>query len=101
MQTTLMFFICRTSRLSIRQNMSPLEDNTLIQRLTNTVHLLHKDNEDDHEDKNMSNILVAKGVTMVILCTVSIAMGILPMRVARRLKWNTSGVENPRYQYNQ
>ncbi|XP_003493713.1 zinc transporter ZIP3-like isoform X2 [Bombus vosnesenskii] len=76
--------------------MSPLEDNTLIQRLTNTVHLLHKDNEDDHEDKNMSNILVAKGVTMVILCTVSIAMGILPMRVARRLKWNTSGVENPR-----
>ncbi|CAD1474365.1 unnamed protein product, partial [Heterotrigona itama] len=71
-----------------------LEDETLTQR--GTVHPFHDQGNQDHDhDENMSNVLVAKGVTMVILCTVSITMGILPMQVAKRLKWNTSGVENP------
>lgn len=74
-----------------------LQDETLTQR-TVLVHPFHdQKNQDDDQDENLSNVLVAKGVTMVILCTVSITMGILPMQVAKRLKWNTSGVENPRY----
>ncbi|KAK9296613.1 hypothetical protein QLX08_009446 [Tetragonisca angustula] len=63
------------------------EDETPTQ---STVHPFHEDQDDDQD------VLVAKGVTMVILCAVSITMGILPMQVARQLKWNTSGVENPR-----
>ncbi|KAK1128805.1 hypothetical protein K0M31_019953 [Melipona bicolor] len=70
-----------------------LEDETFTQR--NAVHPFHENQDDDH-DENMSNVLIAKGVTMVILCTVSITMGILPMQVAKQLKWNTSSVENPR-----
>ncbi|KAF3429699.1 hypothetical protein E2986_11077 [Frieseomelitta varia] len=64
-----------------------LEDETPTQ---STVHPFHEDQDNDQD------VLVAKGVTMVILCTVSIIMGIVPMQVAKQLKWNTSGVENPR-----
>lgn len=73
-----------------------MEDNSLMQKLTIPVHSHHEDEEHDHEDANMSQILLAKGVTMIILCTVSICMGILPMQLARCFKWNTSGVGNPR-----
>ena len=78
---------CKLGEPSVKEDMS-FEDETPTQ---STVHPFHEDQDDDQD------VLVAKGVTMVILCAVSITMGILPMQVARQLKWNTSGVENPRY----
>ncbi|XP_076754690.1 zinc transporter ZIP1-like isoform X2 [Xylocopa sonorina] len=80
----------------MKGNMSVLEDNSLMQRLMTTLHSQHEEEEDHHEDGNMWNVLVAKGVTMIILCIVSICMGILPMQVAKWLKWNATDVGNPR-----
>lgn len=78
--------------------MSPLEDNPLIQRLMTTADSHHLELEGPPEDGNTSGVLVAKGVTMIILCAVSTCMGILPMQMAKCLKWNTADVGNPRYQ---
>ncbi|XP_076163272.1 zinc transporter ZIP1-like isoform X2 [Ptiloglossa arizonensis] len=75
--------------------MSPLEDNPLMQRLMIARHAHHE--EDEHQEGvNTSSVLIAKGVTMIILCVVSTCMGILPMQMAKCLKWNTAGVTNPR-----
>lgn len=93
-----MQIVFRTSRLSIKENMSLLEDNLLMQRLTTTDHS-HEEDEEHHKD-DMSSILIAKGITMIILCTVSTCMGILPMQLAKYFKWNTSDVGNPRYRHN-
>ncbi|CAK9797454.1 Zinc transporter ZIP3 [Anthophora plagiata] len=79
--------------------MSLSEDKLLMERLVTTVQSLHEVEEEEehhHDDGNMSSVLVAKGVTMIILCIVSICMGILPMQLAKCLKWNTADVENPR-----
>lgn len=76
--------------------MTPSEDNSLMERLITTDHL-HNDKEDHHEKEDMYDVLVAKGVTMIILCAVSTCMGILPMQMAKCLKWKTSDVGNPRY----
>ncbi|KOC60850.1 Zinc transporter ZIP3, partial [Habropoda laboriosa] len=67
-------------------------------RLLTTIQSYHEKEEEEHhhDDGNTSSVLIAKGVTMVILCTVSICMGILPMQLAKCLKWNTTDVENPR-----
>ncbi|XP_043272674.1 zinc transporter ZIP1-like isoform X2 [Venturia canescens] len=44
-----------------------------------------------------SAILVAKGVTMVVLCSVSILMGLLPLGLAMCFNWSSSGkFANPR-----
>ncbi|OAD53872.1 Zinc transporter ZIP3 [Eufriesea mexicana] len=72
-----------------------LEDNLLMQRLTATDYSHKEDEEHNHKD-DMSSVLIAKGITMVILCIVSICMGILPMQMAKYFKWNTSDVGNPR-----
>lgn len=61
-------------------------------------------NETSHYDKEETrladddpyNVLVAKGVTMVVLCAVSTCMGILPMFLAKWFKWNASDHVNPR-----
>ncbi|XP_076643576.1 uncharacterized protein LOC143353857 [Halictus rubicundus] len=76
--------------------MSPVEDNLLTRRLMSLVDVHHEEEEHHHEDEDMSSVLIAKGVTMVILCVVSTCMGILPMQLAKCLKWNTTGVTNPR-----
>lgn len=47
-------------------------------------------------DDDPASVLIAKGVTMVVLCTVSTCMGILPMFLAKWFKWHTSDHANPR-----
>lgn len=47
-------------------------------------------------DEDSSRVLVAKGVTMAVLCTVSTCMGILPMLLAKWFKWDATGHVNPR-----
>lgn len=47
-------------------------------------------------DSDPSSVLLAKGVTMMVLCIVSICMGILPLLLAKVLKWNRSGHVNPK-----
>lgn len=56
----------------------------------------YQDDEARHLDGNTSNVLIAKAVTMAVLCTVSICMGILPMQLAKWFKWNTAGHVDPR-----
>ncbi|XP_031826805.1 zinc transporter ZIP3 isoform X3 [Nomia melanderi] len=75
--------------------MSPRDDNWLMRRLMSHTDSHHEE-EEHHETVDMSRVLIAKGVTMVILCVVSTCMGILPMQMAKCLKWNTTGVTNPR-----
>lgn len=41
------------------------------------------------------DVLTAKAVTMVVLCTVSTIMGIIPMFLAKWLKWDL-GDQNPK-----
>lgn len=44
-----------------------------------------------------SSILLAKGVTMVVLCSVSICMGLLPLGLAKCCKWtSTEKMSHPR-----
>ncbi|KZC10726.1 Zinc transporter ZIP3 [Dufourea novaeangliae] len=78
--------------------MSPMEDNWLTRRLMTTADSYHEEeHEHDHDhDKDMSSVLIAKGVTMIILCGVSTCMGILPMQMAKWLKWNANDIANPR-----
>lgn len=50
----------------------------------------------EHSSKDSENdVLIAKAVTMVVLCTVSTIMGIVPMFLAKWLKWDMSD-QNPR-----
>lgn len=52
--------------------------------------------DEEHASKDSENeVLVAKAVTMVVLCTVSTIMGIIPMFLAKWLKWDLSE-QNPR-----
>lgn len=50
--------------------------------------------EEDLKDTE-KEVLTAKAVTMVVLCTVSTIMGIVPMFLARWLKWDMND-QNPR-----
>ena len=47
------------------------------------------DLENETEDKQTA-VLIAKGVTMIVLCFVSIFMGLLPLQMAKWLKWTSS-----------
>ncbi|KAG5316151.1 S39A1 protein, partial [Acromyrmex insinuator] len=50
------------------------------------------DDEEEHSSENMEkDVLIAKAVTMVVLCIVSTIMGIVPMFLAKWLKWDMSG----------
>ncbi|KYN27266.1 Zinc transporter ZIP1 [Trachymyrmex cornetzi] len=54
------------------------------------------DDEEEHSSEDTEkDVLIAKAVTMVVLCIVSTIMGILPMFLAKWLKWDMSG-QNPR-----
>lgn len=55
-----------------------------------TYHDEEKPSQDTEQE-----VLVAKAVTMVVLCTVSTIMGIVPMFLAKWLKWDMNG-QNPR-----
>ncbi|XP_011629888.1 zinc transporter ZIP1-like [Pogonomyrmex barbatus] len=48
-----------------------------------------------HPKDSEKDVLTAKAVTMVVLCTVSTIMGIVPMLLAKWLKWDMSS-QNPR-----
>ncbi|XP_033231461.1 zinc transporter ZIP1-like isoform X2 [Belonocnema kinseyi] len=45
--------------------------------------------EHDATDKQTA-VQIAKGVTMIVLCSVSICMGLLPIQMAKWLKWTSS-----------
>ncbi|KAG5343823.1 S39A3 protein, partial [Acromyrmex heyeri] len=50
------------------------------------------DDEEEHSSEDMEkDALIAKAVTMVVLCIVSTIMGIVPMFLAKWLKWDMSG----------
>lgn len=51
--------------------------------------------DEEHAEDSENEVLVAKAVTMVVLCTVSTIMGIIPMFLAKWLKWDLSE-QNPR-----
>jgi hypothetical protein len=51
---------------------------------------MHSSKQDSWED-----VLIAKAVTMVVLCSVSTIMGIVPMFLAKWFKWDVSG-QSPR-----
>ncbi|XP_011264589.1 zinc transporter ZIP1 isoform X3 [Camponotus floridanus] len=51
--------------------------------------------DDDHPLNSHKDVLTAKAVTMVVLCTVSTTMGIIPMFLAKWFKWDLNG-QNPR-----
>lgn len=59
----------------------------------------HYDNTENTllPDDDQSHVLIAKGVTMAVLCTVSTCMGILPMLLAKCCKWDTGEHVNSRY----
>lgn len=53
--------------------------------------------DEDHNDGNEGSVLMAKGVTMVTLCLVSMCMGIVPMQIAKCFKMVSGNqVINPR-----
>ncbi|XP_020288069.1 zinc transporter ZIP1-like isoform X3 [Pseudomyrmex gracilis] len=56
---------------------------------------LHEHDEHSTTEETEKDGLIAKAVTMVVLCTVSTVMGIIPMFLAKMLKWNIEG-QNPR-----
>lgn len=52
------------------------------------------DDEHHHDDDPLDShqdVLTAKAVTMVVLCTVSTTMGIIPMLLAKWFKWDLNG----------
>ncbi|XP_012057235.1 PREDICTED: zinc transporter ZIP1-like [Atta cephalotes] len=53
------------------------------------------DEEEHSSEDTEKDILIAKAITMVVLCIVSTIMGIVPMFLAKWLKWDMSG-QNPR-----
>ncbi|KYN38834.1 Zinc transporter ZIP3 [Trachymyrmex septentrionalis] len=48
------------------------------------------DDEEGYSENTEKDVLIAKAVTMVVLCTVSTIMGIVPMFLAKWLKWDLS-----------
>lgn len=56
---------------------------------------LHHDEGEHPSEDTEKDVLTAKAVTMVVLCTVSTIMGIIPMFLAKWLKWDMSG-QNPK-----
>lgn len=52
-------------------------------------------NEEGQSKDTEKDVLTAKAVTMVVLCSVSTIMGIVPMFLAKWLKWDMNG-QNPR-----
>lgn len=59
----------------------------------------HDSDHDEHvtNDVDPQKVLIAKAVTMIVLCSVSTFMGLFPMQLAKWLKWNTTGnIQNPR-----
>ncbi|KAG7207375.1 hypothetical protein KM043_009036 [Ampulex compressa] len=73
-----------------------MEDRTMMLKLVSSEHPMHVEEHHHELDVNASSVLIAKGVTMIVLCSVSTCMGILPMQMAKWLKWNTTDVTNPR-----
>jgi len=69
--------------------MSPLE--ALLAAAGLNISSYHEGDAKDSE----KDVLIAKAVTMVVLCTVSVIMGIVPMFLAKWLKWDMSE-QNPR-----
>ncbi|KAL0131776.1 hypothetical protein PUN28_002965 [Cardiocondyla obscurior] len=69
--------------------------------LINTFLRTEEVNDTSSPDEHLSSpdteqdALIAKAVTMVVLCFVSTIMGIVPIFLARSLKWDMSG-QNPR-----
>ncbi|KMQ90809.1 zinc transporter zip3 [Lasius niger] len=60
----------------------------------------HHDDGHHHHDLSLDphkakDVLTAKAVTMVVLCSVSTIMGIIPMFLAKWFKWDLNG-QNPR-----
>ncbi|XP_029671341.1 zinc transporter ZIP1-like isoform X4 [Formica exsecta] len=55
----------------------------------------HHDHNHDHTLESHKEVLTAKAVTMVVLCSVSTIMGILPIFLAKWFKWDLNG-QNPR-----
>ncbi|KYM76593.1 Zinc transporter ZIP3 [Atta colombica] len=53
------------------------------------------DEEEHSSEDTEKDILIAKAITMVVLCIVSTIMGIVPMFLAKWLKWDMSS-QNPR-----
>ncbi|KAK0095622.1 hypothetical protein PV326_007825 [Microctonus aethiopoides] len=52
---------------------------------------------DDEHNHDPTAILTAKAVTMVVLCMVSICMGVIPLQLGKCLKWTaTDKSSNPR-----
>uniref|UniRef100_A0A0C9R6C4 Slc39a3 protein n=1 Tax=Fopius arisanus TaxID=64838 RepID=A0A0C9R6C4_9HYME len=49
------------------------------------------------DDNDATAVLTAKGVTMVVLCSVSICVGLIPIQISRCLKWSSSeSMTNPK-----
>ncbi|XP_072748012.1 zinc transporter ZIP1-like isoform X2 [Anoplolepis gracilipes] len=63
----------------------------------NDTSLYHDDEHHyhDHPLDSHEEVLTAKAVTMVVLCSVSTIMGIIPMFFAKWFKWDLNG-QNPR-----
>lgn len=67
-----------------------LIDLLLVAKNTSSYH------DEEHVSKDSEkDVLVAKAVTMLVLCTVSTIMGIVPIFLAKWLKWDMSD-QNPR-----
>ncbi|XP_011152236.1 zinc transporter ZIP1 isoform X3 [Harpegnathos saltator] len=75
--------------------MSLIDHHHAAELLMNATPHYH-DEEALSSDDDPSRVLVAKGVTMAVLCTVSTCMGILPMFLAKWYKWDTTEHVNPR-----
>ncbi|RLU19196.1 hypothetical protein DMN91_007753 [Ooceraea biroi] len=68
---------------------------TSVELPTNETSLYHDmETHSSHKD-SWEDVLTAKAVTMVVLCSVSTIMGIIPMFLAKWFKWDMSG-QNPR-----
>ncbi|XP_029172450.1 zinc transporter ZIP1-like isoform X2 [Nylanderia fulva] len=71
----------------------------MAQLLTNSTSHYHDDDDEHghhHHDDPLDpykpqDVLIAKAVTMVVLCTVSTIMGIMPMLLAKWFKWDLNG----------
>ena len=69
----------------------------LLSELNGTAHY-HNDEDHHHDPTNEESyeeVLTAKAVTMLVLCSVSTIMGVTPMILAKLFKWDLSG-QNPR-----
>lgn len=62
------------------------EDSTMHVMSDNITRIASLGHED--EDKETA-VLIVKGVTMLVLCSVSICMGLLPLQMNKWLKWTS------------